>query len=148
ALMSPFRIARLGGLTPRALSTRAVALHRGTEKATRRRSLEVRQDLVGGHLARLNGTVEVALEVDRGVLAGEVAVARPLALRAGERLVLADLPVAVGALRPRIRGPEVDRRAAVELLGDPREHRLELLEELLRAVGRCAGAEARSDVAA
>src|SRR5439155_5892549 len=129
-------------------STRAVALHRGTEKATRRRSLEVRQDLVGGHLARLHGPVEVPLEVDRRVFAGEVAVTRPLALGAGERLVLADLPVAVGALRPRIRGPEVDRGSAVELRRDPREHRLDLLQELLRARRRRARAEARPDRAA
>src|SRR3954453_3583427 len=143
--MSPFRIARLGGLTPRALSTRAVALHRGTEKATRSRSFEIRQDLVGRHLARLHRAVEVALEVDRRVLAGEVAVAGPLSLGTGERLVLAHLPVAVGALRPGVAGPVVDRRAPVELRRDAGEHRLDLLEELLRAARRGAGAEARAD---
>src|SRR5215212_5886844 len=140
--MSPFRIARLGGLTPRALSTRAVALHRGTEKATPIDSFQVRKDLAGGALPGLDAPVQVALEVDRRVLACEVAVARPLALGTCERLVLADLPIAVGALRPLVAGPEVDGRAAVELRRDPGEHRLELAEELLGARRRRARAEA------
>src|SRR4051794_25430523 len=146
--MSPFRIARLGGHTPRALSTRAVTLHRGTEKATPCRSLQVRQDLTGGAFACLHGAVEVPLEIDRRVLAGEMAVAGALAFGTRERGVLTDLPVAVGALRPRVPGPEVDRRAAVELRGDPREQRLDLLEELLRARRGRTGSEAGPDIAA
>jgi hypothetical protein len=54
---------------------------------------EVGEDLRGRSFARLDGAVEVALEVDRGVLAGEVAGALLLTLGAGELRVLADLPV-------------------------------------------------------
>ena len=80
----------------------------------------------GRALARLDGAVQVALEVDRRVLAGEEAVALAPALHAGEALVLADLPVRVRALRPAVAGPEVDRRLAVPGLRRAREHRLEL----------------------
>ena len=62
------------------------------------------EQFLGGSLAGLNRAVEVALEVDRGVLAGEVAVALGLALDPGEAGVLARLPERVGPL-----GPGADR---------------------------------------
>src|SRR3954451_10555225 len=57
----------------------------------RDRLLQRSQDLRRGPLPRLHRAVEVALEVDRRVLAGEVAGAHLLALGARKRLVLTDL---------------------------------------------------------
>src|SRR3954469_9129363 len=107
-----------------------------------------REDLTRCPLSRLDGAVQVALEVDRRVLAGEVAAAHLLALRTRELRVLADLPVRVRALRVRVALPPVDGRLPVPLPGDARQHRLDLAEELLRAARRGAGAEARAHVAA
>src|SRR5437667_1876093 len=67
-------------------------------------------------LSGLHRTVEVTLRIDRGVLAAEVAVVRPLVLRAGEAGVLPDTPVRVGASGPRIAGPVVPGDLAVPLL--------------------------------
>ena len=53
----------------------------------------VAQDLGGGALSGFDRAVEVALEVDGGVFAGEVAAAAALAFDPGEGLVLADLPI-------------------------------------------------------
>ena len=102
--------------------------------------------LAGGALAGLHGAVQVALEVDRGVLAGEVAVALLLALDAGELRVLADLPVGVRALRPRVAGPEVDRRAAVPCRRDARAAPARSARgTAARASGGVPDAEARAD---
>src|SRR5256885_11909537 len=94
---------------------------------------QVGEDVGRDALARLDASVQVALEVLRGVLPAEVAVAAPFVLGAREARVLADLPVRVRAERPRVRRPEVERRAAVPRLRRAREHRLDLAEELLRA---------------
>jgi hypothetical protein len=48
------------------------------------RLLQIAQDLGRGPVAGLHRPVEVALVVDRGVLAGEVAVALALALGTGD----------------------------------------------------------------
>src|SRR5262249_40358257 len=103
-----------------------------------------------GALAGLDGAVQVALGVLRGVLAGEVAVALPHLLHPRELRVLTDLPVRVGALRPLVAGPEVDRRAPGPMRRDARarEEGLQLRHELLRARRRRAAAEAGADVAA
>src|SRR5215210_8976130 len=92
--------------------------------------------------------LQVALEVLRRVLAREVTGARHLGLGAAEARVLAGLVVRVGAAGPRVRGPEVDRGAAVPLARDAGEHGLDLREELLRPRGRRAAAEGRADLAA
>src|SRR6266508_2123803 len=113
--------------------------------------LQVSQDFAGGSLAGLDAAVQVSLEVLRRVLAREVAVALPLLLHAGELRELPDLPVRVGALRPGVGRPEVDRRGrAVPVRGyvDARELRSELAEELQRAFLRRSRAEARTDRAA
>jgi hypothetical protein len=60
----------------------------------------VAENLVGDALAGLDRPIEVTLEIERGVLAAEVAVAGlrvwfALTLDAGELRVLADLPVGV-----------------------------------------------------
>ena len=60
-----------------------------TRDALENSEAEVGADLGRGAFAGLDRTVEVALRVLRGVLTGEVAVPRPLALDAGERGVLA-----------------------------------------------------------
>src|SRR2546423_9315228 len=109
---------------------------------------QVAQDLGRDPLSGRHAAVEIALEVDRGVLAAEVAVARALALRARKRRVLPDLPVAVRALRPGIALPVVDRRPPVPLGADAGEHGLDLGEELLRAGARRARAEGRANRAA
>src|SRR4029079_2589511 len=103
---------------------------------------EVGDHLARSPLARLDRTVEVALEVDRGVLAAEVRVALLPALDPREARVLTDLPVGVLPPRPGVRGPEVDRRPPVPLRGHSRQHGLDLREELLRPLRRCAGGEA------
>ena len=56
---------------------------------------------VGDALTGLDSTVQIALEILRRVLAAEVTVALASVLHSGETRVLADLPVGVGALRPR-----------------------------------------------
>src|SRR5204863_5539504 len=98
--------------------------------------------------AGLDGAVEVPLEVLRGVLAGEMAIALPHLLHPRELGVLPDLPVRVRALRPLIAGPEVDRGSLGPVRRDIclREERLQLCHELLRAGRRRAAAEARTDV--
>src|SRR5258708_24035812 len=75
--------------------------------------------------------MQVTLEVLRGVLAAEVAVAARFLLRAGEPGVLAGLPVRVRALRPLVPRPVVARRLAVPLRGRARQHRLDLGQEVL-----------------
>src|SRR4029453_954223 len=110
--------------------------------------LQVAEDLAHRALARLDRTVQVALEVDRRVLAGEVARSLASAFHPGELGVLPDLPVGVRALRPRVRGPEVEERPAVVPLRHARQHGLDLPEELLRARLQRAAPEARADLAA
>src|SRR5207244_1556910 len=68
------------------------------------------QDLHGGPLPGLHRAVQVTLEVLAGVLAGEMAVPAGQLFSSGELGVLADLPVGVGAERPRVPGPVVERR--------------------------------------
>ena len=92
----------------------------------------------GDHLARrplasLDRAVQVALEVDRRVLAGEVAVPLARPLDPHEALVLADLPAGVRALRERVARPEVERRLAVVRGLQAREDGLDLVEELRSA---------------
>src|SRR5207247_1470178 len=97
--------------------------------------LQIAQHFAGSAFTCLDRAVQVALEVLRRVLAGEVAVALPLLLHPGELRVLPDLPVRVGALRPWVAGPEVDRRAAAPVVRadvrNRREDRLQLGHELL-----------------
>src|SRR5829696_1151975 len=111
--------------------------------------LERVEHLLRRALAADDGALQVALEVLGGVLAGEVARAGDLRLGAAEARVLARLVVRVGAERPRVRGPVVERRATVPLLREARQDRLDLLEEPLRAVaGRAVlGAERVADLA-
>src|SRR4051794_3645266 len=113
-------------------------LLRGTYHRELRRAplAQRRDDFVGRPLARLHGAVQVALEIDRGVLSGEVAAAVLEPLGARELRVLADLPVGVRALGPGIAGPVVDGGAAVPASRDAGQNRLELAEELISAVGR------------
>src|ERR1700733_6834242 len=59
-------------------------------------------DLAGAPVAAAQRALHVALEVDRGVLAGEVQAAVPAGLDAVERGVLAHLEVGVGAADVRI----------------------------------------------
>src|SRR4051794_2332288 len=119
---------------------------RQTPLAARDRGLpERREYLARGSLSCLVRPVEVALEVDRRVLAGEMARTHLFALGAGELRVLADLPVRVRAPRQRVRRPVVDGRAAVPARADPRKHGLDLAEELLCARGRRTGSEAVAD---
>src|SRR5829696_4473098 len=92
--------------------------------------LERVEHLPRGAVAADHGALQVALEVLRRVLAGEVAGAAGLRLSAAEAGVLARLVVRIGAERPRIRGPVVDGRVAVELLRDAGQERLDLAEEL------------------
>src|SRR6266511_2235890 len=123
----------------------------GSASVTRRRLLrpaqllEVAEDLGDDALARLDRAVQVALEVDRRVLAGKVAVALPLALHACERRVLAHLPVGVRALRPFVARPEVDRRLAVPVVGEAGQDRIDLLQELRSPARSGALPEARPD---
>src|SRR3954453_14567192 len=99
------------------------------------------EHLAGRALARLDRSVEVALEVLRGVLAREVAGARGLRLGAREPRVLPDLEVGVRALRPAVRRPGVHRRAAVPRRRDAGHDGLGLLEEALGQVLRRAARE-------
>ena len=78
---------------------------------------EVGDHLAGRALARLDGAVQVALEVDRRVLAAEVAVALAARPRCPAKLVYwPTFQYEYEPLRPLVAGPEVDRRAAVPLL--------------------------------
>src|SRR5437660_12002555 len=100
-------------------------------------------------LSRLDRALQIALEVLRGVLAGEVAIAALLLLGAREAGVLPDLPVGVRALRPLVAGPVVARRAAVPLVGRARQNRLDLRQEVLRHLrGDRAAPDRRAGIAA
>src|SRR5260370_529504 len=97
----------------------------------------VAQYLAGRPRAFLRAAFHEALEVDRAVLAREVALAGrevwlPGLLVAAEPRVLADLPVRVRAQQEGVGERHVQRGPAVPELADAWEHRLDLAEERLR----------------
>src|SRR5204862_1865141 len=105
----------------------------------------VSQDIPRHALAGLDTAVQVTLEVLRGVLTAEVAVALASVLHSGESRVLADLPIRVGALCPLVCAPEVDGCATRPVIRDRDlrlvEERLQLGHELLRPRLGSAAAE-------
>ena len=82
---------------------------------------------------RLDGAVQVALEVDRGVLAGEVAVALRAPARR-RRTSCTARPSSTSTSPSSTGSPARSRRVArpFHCLRDPGQHRLDLAEELLR----------------
>src|ERR1700681_4857644 len=82
------------------------------------RGSAVTEDLRGGGLARRDGAVHEALEVDGRVLAGEMHVALARALVTRDRRALADRPIRVRAFVPPVAGPIVHEGFAVPRFRD------------------------------
>src|SRR5687767_11436243 len=103
--------------------TTAPPVSRRAARLTRQEP-HTREHLPRRPLPAFHGPFQVPLRVNRRMLAGEMAGPHRLPLRAGEAMILTDPEVRVGAERPRVPRPVVERRLAVPLRGEPREHRL------------------------
>src|SRR4029077_2871205 len=96
-------------------------------------SLVVTEDLVRGACALFGAALHEALEIDRAMFAGEMALAvrewLPSHLVSAEACVLPDLPVGVRPEQERVAGREIERGPTGPQPRDPGEDSFELHQE-------------------